>query len=347
MNIYIFVIWLLFLIIFFSKLKNKKILIFLIVIPMFFSLATQVNIGTDYYTYIEIFKYGSTRIEKGYLLFNELLKYFSKEERALFVGVSLLQMVLFYIVLLKYRQMEQINNIILYVLIFCIATSGYTAMFNMLRSSNASLLFNISLIFYLEKKYILAIILVILGGSFHTSIYLTVGIIFLISKLLRKKYNGIIISISIIICFLINKLELIRKVSEFVYNLNLEIPYQEYLISRHMFSYTEGFGIATIINFLFYLFAGVLYKEIIKNKKNIFLYNLGFFSICLKLLFTGIPILNRILEYFNITQALVIYSMVILTLKKKYLYIGLIILLFYLLQTIVGVERLMVFNTKY
>ena len=99
MNIYLFLIWLVFVIIFFQKISNKKILILFIIIPMFFSLATQVNIGTDYYTYIKIFKYGSTRIEKGYLLFSEFLKYLSKDERILFVGISLLQMILFYILL--------------------------------------------------------------------------------------------------------------------------------------------------------------------------------------------------------------------------------------------------------
>lgn len=344
MNIYLFLIWLVFVIIFFQKISNKKILILFIIIPMFFSLATQVNIGTDYYTYIKIFKYGSTRIEKGYLLFSEFLKYLSKDERILFVGISLLQMILFYILLLKYQKIEKLKKIPFYVLVLCTSTNSYMMMFNGLRSSIAALFFNLSLIFYLEKKYILTIILIILGGNFHTSIYFAVGIIFLLSKLLKKEYCGIVILTSLILCFLINKLELIKKGSEIIYNLNLDFYYKNYLVSKHMFNYVEGLGIGTIINFLFCLLAGALYKKIIENKKNIFLYNLGFLGIGLKFLFAGIPILSRMLEYFNIAQALVIYSFLNLTLKKKYFYIGIIILLFYLLQTIVGVERMLEFN---
>lgn len=319
----------------------KKKMIFLIVIPMFISLATQVDIGTDYNNYIRIFKFGDIRVEKGYLLFNDFLKMISKNERILFIGVSFLQMLLFYIILLKYYKIENIKKIQLYVLILCISTSFYVMLFNGLRSSIASLFFNIFILLWLEKRYMLAIILLGIGGSFHVSIYLATGIILITSRVLRKTYNKEIILIILILCFFMNKFQLLNKIAEFIYNLNLNIPYKEYLISNHMISYTKGLGIATILNFLFYLLCGVLYKKIIKDKKNIYLYNLGFIMICLRVLFAGIPILNRMLEYFNMVQALVFYSTLKLILKKKYCYIGVIIILFYLLQIIVGVERML------
>lgn len=342
MNIYIFLIWLFFLMIFFKKIKKKEIRILLIIVPMFFSLALQTNIGTDYYSYIKIFRYGSIRVEKGYLLLNKFLKFFSTKDRILFVGVSFLQMCLLYKILIEHQKIKLYKNILLYIYIWVLSTSSYILMFNALRTSIAALFFNLCIILSFKKKYILALIILMIGGSFHKSIFIALFIIIIFYKFLKKFYKREYWYIFLILSFFINKFRIIRKIAELLYNSSLNIPYKNYLVSEHMFAYIEGFGIATIINFIIFLLSVHYYKYI--NKKYVFFYNLGFFTMCLKLIFTGIPVLERILEYFYMFQALVLYFFISNLLKKKYFYFGIGIILFYLLKMIIGVERMLKFN---
>ena len=102
MNIYIYFIWLLFGKTFFSKIRNKRLVLLSIVIPMFISLATQVNIGTDYYAYRNSFLYPDPyEYEIGYILLNKILRSITLNPRILFVTVSFIQMFLFYKILKK------------------------------------------------------------------------------------------------------------------------------------------------------------------------------------------------------------------------------------------------------
>lgn len=348
MNIYIFLIYLVFITLFFKDLENKKLLILIILFPMFLSLATQVNIGTDYKSYITIFNNLNSleysRIEIGYLAFNKFLRSFSTNERILFVGVSFLQMILFYKILIEHQKIELYKNIPLYILIFCISTNGYISMYNTLRSSISALFFNLFILFLLKKEFYKELVVTVLGGSFHKSIYFSAFIVIFLKKILEKCYEKKVLISFFILCFFINRIDLIRKISLFIYNLNLNIPYKEYLISEHMFPYGKSWGIGIIVDFFICLFSIIFYKNY--NKKNIFLYNLGIFLMGLELLFYGIPILSRFLEYFYICKGLIIYETVKNSLEKKYYYIGWIILLFYFLRIYIGVQRILIFNSN-
>lgn len=348
MNIYIFLIYLVFIILFFKDVKNKKLLILAVLIPMFLSLATQVNIGTDYKNYITIFNNLDSpeysRIEIGYLTFNKFLRYFSSNERILFIGVSFLQMILFYEILVEHQKIELYKNIPLYVLIFCISATGYILMFNALRSSISALFFNLFILFLMKKEYFKGTFIAIVGGTFHKSIYLAIFMIALLKKVLEKCYEKKFLISFFILCFVANKMDLIRKVCFFVYNLDLNIPYKEYLISKHMFPYGKSWGIGLIGDFLICLFSVEFYKNY--NKKNIFFYNLGILAMGLELFFYGIPIFCRILEFFYICKGLVIYEVIKNSLSKKYYYVGWGILLFYFLRIFVGVQRVLAFNNS-
>lgn len=343
MNIYLFLIWLIFLMLFFSKINNKKIIMFLVLIGMFISLATQKNIGTDYYAYIEIFRFGDNRVEKGYLIFNKIIKYISSNDRALFIGVAILQTLLLYNLLLKQNKIKMYNNFLLYFIILCMSTNFYTGMFNTLRSTIAVLSFNIALIYYLKKKYIRSFIFIFFGGSFHTSIYIVVILILLLKKLLLKEYNRIFLLMLLICCFIVNKLDILRKILEIIYYSNIDFVYKHYFISYHLFAYRKGLGIATLINFIIYILVFISHIKIKKEK--ILFYNLGILTIILTVLFSGMPVLNRILEYFNPFYAFVIYCFINYYItKNRTFFISFIILLFYLLQLIVGVQRTLNYN---
>lgn len=99
-----------------------------------------------------------------------------------------------------------------------------------------------------------------------------------------------------------------------------------------MYAYTEGLGIANNIQVVLAII--IIYFSYSKNN-NFFKYN-GYIFLGLKLLFTNIPILVRMIEYGQISIALITYY-ALLNLKKtkiemKYLiYLG--VIFYYILLT--------------
>lgn len=321
---YLFLVYIL---IFWYYLKNKKTMyIYFFLIPMFLSLAFQVGVGTDYELYLGWVKSPETfSIKKG-ILFKKLLEilYLIRKDQILFIIISGIQVSLLYLVLKKLLKLNIIGNIYSYFIILVIATPIYYQMFNTLRSSVASLLFGLAFI-NLKKRF--KIFYLVLAYLIHPSVIILTPVV-LIKQKLNFYINKIILVIYLVFCFIFMKTKTIYKISNFIYNLDIDFKYKNYLISTHMFRYKETLGIAISIQFLLFLFFVFF---IYKNQKNIVMINLGIITFGMSLLLYYTPVLNRMLEYFNIFLGLVIYQLIQKTLKKKYCYLGIIIFIFYIL----------------
>lgn len=346
MNAYLFLTWLSVCNLFLVRLKNKKLLLLCIIVPMFISLATQVNIGTDYYAYVHSFLYPNiNEYEIGYYLLNVTLRRLTSNPRILFIVVSLIQTVLLYKIIKILYIKKIIENIPLF--IFCICTNTlYVLMFNGIRSSIAVLFFTYALLlYYLLNSKKKATLMIIIGTLFHKSIIVAIIIIIILKKLLNRTYKKIVLVLLAIIAAILNAMGLIPKLALFLFNnLPESTPYKHYLVSEYIQSYNRGFGIATYIFIVIYIFSIYFYK---KSKDTIFLYNIGILWIIMILFFHNIPIFERLVDYFCIMESLLRYRLLKGTLKKSYMYISILLFTFYLLSTTITIMRMIQYNKTY
>lgn len=333
--LYVMIIYLFFTYPFLKKISNKKIVLLLEILPMLLIIAFQDAIGTDYYSYIrifngeKIFKYSRGPLFKIIIVY---LKNVFNNERSMFITTAVIQMILYYKIIKFLYENRFIKNIPLFIFLSITVTNFYFMLFNGLRSSIASLFVVLSILVLLENKNKKSLFLNLLGSGFHPSILIWNGI-FIIKKIFYKKYR---IKLFILSCFILNKLNFIQTLAKILYETKLEIPYRHYLISYHMFPYVKTFGIATIVNMIIFIFSlNIIYKKE-KNKNKIFIYNLGYLFFGLQLLFANIPIFSRLLEPSNLFRSYIIYNLIEKLLSKKYLYSGIIFIIYYILYFIRG-----------
>lgn len=330
---------------FFKKIKNKKILIILAIIPIFLSLAFQIGIGTDYYNYVKIFynkmffSYSRGPIFKIIVIY---LRNMFNSERVMFLFIAFIQAFLYYKIILKFYKTKLINNIIIFIIITMLSNGMYVQMFNILRNSIASLFVNLAVFYLLNNNVKKNFLLIILGSGFHPSVFIW-NILFFIKNYFYKKQKSIRIIVFIIGCFILNKLNFIRNIARLIYFSEIPFPYRHFLLSAHMFPYQKTYGTTAIVLIIFCILALRFYlKE--ENRNIIFIYNLGYFSFGLKFLFEGIPIFNRLLGPFLLFQSYILYKLTEKTLNKRYFYFGLIVILFSLLFFIRASLLMLKFN---
>lgn len=318
---------------FIRKIQNKKMIIFLELFPMFLILAFQQAIGTDYYAYIRIFNqetifnYSKGPLFKILVLF---LKNIFNNERSLFITIATIQMILFYKIINILSEKKLIKDIPLFVFLSISVTGFYFRLFNTLRSSVACLFIVISLLYLLENNFKKSFLLMILGSSFHPSVFIW-NIIFLMKNMLYKKLKINRITTFILICFLLNKLNFIPHLAKIIYKSEINIPYRSYLISEHMFPYIKSYGVGIIINIIIFIYSlYIVYKNEI-NKEKIFLYNIGYLFFSLGILFSNIPIFSRLLEGGNLFISYIIYNLIEKLLEKRIFWGVILFIIYYIL----------------
>lgn len=323
--VYIFITYILLLSLFLKK--DKYIWFYLF--PMFLTLATQVGVGTDYELYIEWLKNPNTFNAKKGIAFKYLLEILNNfnNERILFVVVSLIQIILLFLILKKLKIDKIIKNIPIFFVMLIISTPIYYQLFNSLRSSITSLIFILA--FFTQNK-LKSLLWIGFAFTIHPTSVLMTPIIILRDKIKKYIRKGYLI-IYLLVCFIFMKIKFIYILSDFIYNLDFNFKYKGYLKSYHMFRYIEGFGIAIIIQVFIMLFFVVFLYQKYKYKKDLYCINIGILVAGLRMLFYHTPVLNRILEYFNIFLAIVIYRLIVDSFKKEYFYLGAFIFIFYVL----------------
>lgn len=351
MNMYIFLIYLLIYVIFFPKIKNKKIGLLLILIPMFLTLAIQIGIGTDYYSYVSFFKNVSfennTNIEYSFTLFTIFLKKIVNNERILFIVISFIQTFLIYKILKILLKEEIIKSYKLFFIVLVIIFNFYYSMFNTLRSSVAILFFSLSILYFYRKSYLKGSGNIAFGLIFHKSIFFIVFLVIILKKIinLKKCYSKKLIIIFLTICYIGGRLNLISKIALFLYNsIKFNFPYKYYLVSRHMHSYTKSYGLAVLLTFTLILISIKFYN--IGKKEHYFLKNIAILFFGLLFLFANTPILLRIAEYGIIFEIIYFTQFMEKMLTKKYRIFGVIIIIIYSIIFIIGRERSKIFNEK-
>lgn len=309
------------------KIKNKKpkelLVIFTLSIPSFFA-AIRYGIGTDYFSYVNIFnKVGAgipVRTEFGFSFIAFIVNKLGGNEHVFFFVVSFAMFWLVYRSLLYYKNIISIGLGFFIFLLFY-----YQVSFNLVRMTLAIALALFSYRYILEKKIIKYVFIIFIAISIHNSALVTIPFYFLYNWFAYKKKAYRLLAYAITIFLILNYDILLT----FVINNILKEPYyMRYLSHGH----ESSFGIGLLVVNLPFILPGLYYYKSLDKmdyrfKFNFFLLVTGFI---LKFLgYVGAEYVNRVSDLFSVSIIVVIpmyYSL--LKKKRKTFFIGIIIVLY-------------------
>lgn len=288
-----------------NSLKNKKLILFWFCSVFAIVLGLQFDVGTDYFSYVNIFT--SERESSLYYRKNEYLFYFlsnfilknNVHPQWGFIVLSLIQFVFIY-KFLKFLNLDSYT--IFFYLYFTVCTFLYNQT-NGVRQYTAATILLVSIQYFYSAKYIRAFFFIYVASLFHNSAILFVAVeVFLL--LFKRKWHPVLWVLVLGLAVLMMRINIISSI------INLT-PY----LSRYSHYLTNAYGMGEIgiTNILtkvvylpFYLFSLISLSRM-QAKKNIFFFQLGFFSYCVKLICLSSPIMNRFAAYFEIFTILPLY----------------------------------------
>jgi len=151
-----------------------KILIgFLFVLCIYFLPSVQYGVGTDYFSYMNIFYdhsqllYIFKKNEFAFYYFTLFVSSFASFETYIMI-IVFIQSVLIFLTIFYLKKKGLASFLILFLTFFCVTNLMHTQM-NLIRASFAMYLFAISFIFHADKKQFIAICICLLASLFHAS----------------------------------------------------------------------------------------------------------------------------------------------------------------------------------
>jgi hypothetical protein len=160
-----------------------NIAIFPMCVVFFFVPAMQYNVGTDYFSYVEMYKYGynvELYYRKGEFVFHYLLVFLrsiSLGEQSIFITVSIINTFSFSAILYLLKK-SGFKIWLIFILFFCV-TGIYHNQMNGLRQYIAIYLLPLSILLFYSHKYILALSASLFALFSHFSYIITLTIYFL------------------------------------------------------------------------------------------------------------------------------------------------------------------------
>lgn len=173
---------------------NLLSITYLIIIILFSGFRDMIG-GYDIYIYGDIFeskKFEYPALEKGYLLYNNVLSFFSNDRQFLFFVTSLLIGVLHYLIIQKFSPVLSFSLFIL----FC---KFYLMSFVYLRQGLAMGIIWLSIPYIQKRKFLIFLLLSFLAYSFHKSSIIFLPTYFLYNIKIKNKQLIIILGVMLFI----------------------------------------------------------------------------------------------------------------------------------------------------
>ena len=273
----------------------ERVLFCLSFIIALLPMGLRYGIGTDYfYTYYPHF-FGIAEgtmefAEIGFNLLNKIIYNLTGDYKVLFFVTSVL--FLYFIYKGIY---ENSNNLFLSVLIIFIGQSYFYSM-NIVRQAIAMAIIFYAFKYIKENKKLIFIIFCIIASFIHSSAIFMIPFSFIFKMNLSNKKK-----IFIVVALLIFE-PILGVVVKFIIE---HTQYAWYYSSRYFTGNTSFILIAT--NIIIFLI-NVLYnnKKTKEDYEFNILSNINFIGICLMILSSSIPLINRLVRYFTIFQILLI-----------------------------------------
>jgi len=306
--------------------------------------AIQYNVGTDYFSYIEIFETGkelNTYLAKGEFVFPIIVyttKLLGASAQSVFIIVSIFNGLFFIFLLSQLKKMK--FELWIYVLVFMCCTGVYHNQLNGLRQYMAVYALPLLTIFFARKQYLRSASTVMYSMFCHASSVLVFPVIYL-SRILAKYNIGtvfflIFILSAVVYGFIIPPLtvEIVAKTFPM---------YSKYLFEDRL---QEGTLLSLLTKLyyvpIFLLFYYLCYRKaiIIRTTSEIALVGVFSLSFWLILLAYEISIFGRVSQYFSIFYSFPIYYLLNHYYKKKRFYIFIFWLVYLLIPYILKVTLL-------
>ncbi len=301
-----------------------KLMLFISFLIIFLPAALRYNVGTDYWSYVDIFKRIQngeiTYVEPGYVMLNKVIIYLGLSVEWLF---ALLAFLIYFLAYKSYPKKNAATYHFLYITVFYLIT------FTSLRSA---LTFSITLIalnnYSYNKKFIPFLIWTIIGTFFHKSILLILIIPLLctpISLAIIKRYKFILISL-FIMCFMY-RYELINLILNS--SLAEALGYKKYIGNALFTQKTQlGSGLGVLLRAFPLVIFLLLSNYILKyNKRNLPIIIISILCLVSIIFAASIDIFSRLERVYYV--AYILAAMAILNsenIKYRYFIVLIIIL---------------------
>lgn len=281
-----------------------KLIILLELLVLCIFIGFRVDIGYDYENYQKIFN----MIKK--LSFHDLLKFKYAEIGYIYVNMLIpnFYMVIFFIatfnIIMKYNVLKKISAYPFFSMCIYLSYSLLDLEFGKIRTAIATSFVLLSIFYLKEKKLFKFTIGILIGFCFHKSILLVATFPFMKEKLFKFKYYVyIFLSAYFFREFVIKIILEVSKISKYTYD---KISYYEYLNQGENFLYM-GINLSLVLRIAIFI---ILYKNR-ENFKNfdIKLINIYYCGIIIYILFSLIPELTRISNYYRVVEIVLIANM--------------------------------------
>lgn len=289
---------------------KKRIYVITVFSVLYFIAAFRYGTGNDYFNYIKIFnQYRESAnfsealqivSEPAFSLLNWVLSRFTND-------IILINSVYSFIILVPvaYVIMEQSKNVWLSCFLYICLTFFYTTL-NFTRQSMAASFIFLAFFLFGRKKFLLAVLSVILAVCFHMSAFIFIPV-FLLCLIKPEKYLFIAYTVLTAVCYF--AVDMLFDLGANILSVLINPRFSVYIGSR----FTQGLGWQYIL--LPLLCFIIIYMAYHTNwrtaeKDSVLYVNLSFFSAVIWFFITKIMILERFSMYFYIFAILSIPSAV-------------------------------------
>ncbi|BAX78636.1 hypothetical protein ALGA_0241 [Labilibaculum antarcticum] len=275
------------------------------------------NVGTDFQSYENFFRSVKMntsniyKLEPGYHFLNEILANLDLTSTSIFIVTS------FIVVYFLYKSVSTKSNLLPIVIFFYFTTSTVLFSQNGIRQSIALCILFIVIRFFVEKKYIKSIILLILAFLFHKSVLIPAMLIPIFYRNIFSSRILVLIAMLFTLIFGTELLPYLLKQSAFIFTaLNYD---QLDRILKFSVTFEKGSGIGFLLKISIYILTIYLspyVKNYFKLSPYIIFYNFFILGIILEPIISQNYFLNRINMYF-LPMRIFVYAYSCLYLMKN------------------------------
>ncbi len=291
-----------------KKNLTQKIICFVCFNIMLLPHALRYGIGTDYfYTYVPHFN----GIAKGTLSYNEefVFTFFNKlvyiltngNYKILFFLCSLITFYFIFKIILE----KSVNVKLSILLIF--ASQFYFYSMNMVRQTIAIVILFYGMKFLVENKKKYYIILCLLASTIHSTALFMIPLCFFSDWKINKKIKIVLISILLLGKNIVGNI--------FKYIIVTFTSYGWYYESQYMNNEISTILIA--VNIIVFILDLIYINNNEEDKQDLIMSNYTFFGMCILTLSSSIPLVDRLVRYFTITQIIHIPRIIVKEKKAK------------------------------
>ena len=303
-----------------------------VILIWIFIIGGQYYVGTDYPSYLSLFDGKDLwRMESSgewfFVCFIKSLNSLGLYGQSLFFIVAAFEV---FLLLFFGEKLFTTKYLFIFFFIFITYSSAFNNQMNGLRQYVATYLFSLSVLFLVEKRYILCFLFLVFAAGWHASVIILpifLLIFYWLKNVYNKKFFYLVLLLSILFLFVFK--------DEWLFSfMHLSGFYDQYLTN----DYVQEVGILNKITKFINL--PIIAYSIYKSDRydlNVYLknvYAIGVYAYCIYVVCLASTIMNRLGMYFTILTCLPITYLLIFLYRRKSIFFWFIVLYLFLIYAL-------------